>query len=36
MVEIVRRRHFVTKFVEWAETLSGNLSILLVKRFSFR
>ena len=23
MVEIVRRRHFVSKFVEWAETLSG-------------
>lgn len=26
MVEIVRRKHFANKFVEWAETLSGTVS----------
>lgn len=28
MVEIVRRKYFATKFVEWAETLSGMNTLL--------
>ncbi|XP_057371182.1 LOW QUALITY PROTEIN: RB1-inducible coiled-coil protein 1-like [Daphnia carinata] len=36
MVEIVRRKHFSTKFIEWAETLSGYARIVHQDEASLR
>ncbi|KZS15636.1 RB1-inducible coiled-coil protein [Daphnia magna] len=36
MVEIVRRKHFSTKFIEWAETLSGYARIVNQDEASLR
>ena len=30
MVEIVRRKHFAAKFIEWAERLSGSIVLLVL------